>query len=431
MPLTALNRTQKLVIQLSILLAAILIPASIVFIPAEASAAAVIQRLIVGTKGLFLVILVVIILGILYHFFKKVERTLPKSAITRRSGISTGAVVGLVIAILFIVIVGSLTGSTFVSVKAGEASIIRNTYEGELRVGPMGPIDAPWLKSPFFEDVVHVNIAVDNVYMWSKYDDNFNEISHGDWEAPIGFTTDGIKMAFDVNFFFRVSPNATTAYCLTPAKLQQPCIINLYLNYPNLDYKDRVIVPIVRQVVRDVMANETFDNVIAQRQALPAFIANEVVSKVLSNPTLKGVIQVDPSSFQILEIHMPKVVQDQLQAKKNSEIAIITAGNQRQTTIINADAQRQQQVLQAQGLAEAKLISANATARSIELVLQSVCPPANSSACIEQAGQLYLQLLMYKDILSITGSNVLFFIGQSGGQPIIYQIPNQNYPDAP
>jgi regulator of protease activity HflC (stomatin/prohibitin superfamily) len=119
---------------------------------------------------------------------------------------------------------------------------------------------------------------------------------------------------------------------------------------------------------------------------------------------------------------MSNGLQTSLQQKKQSEIGIQTAQNQRNQTIINADAQRQQAILTAQGVAQSQVIQANATKQSILTVLQSVgC--GDDKTCQQQAGDLYLQLLNYKQICAGT-TNCLFFIGQgNNGQPVILQLP--------
>ena len=304
-------------------------------------------------------------------------------------------IVALVFLVAIFLVAGVYTLGTWGSVEVGHASLIKNTWDGTIKAGPIGPLDKPGVKSFMFEDLITIKISVDNVYMWSKFDENFKEVEHGDWEAPVGITSDGIKMPIDINVFWTIDP-------------QSEKLINLYRQYPTLDYKERVIVQAAREVVRDVMKDKTFDQIIEQREQLPTLISDGVIRKITENPTLQGIIKIDRTSIQILEIHMPPTVQQKLQERKNSEIAIITAENNRRVAIINADAERQQNILRSQGLAQAKIIEANATRDAILNVVTSLGVEKGEAQA--QASQLYLTLQMYKEIAA-TGQNVTFIVG--------------------
>ena len=322
-----------------------------------------------------------------------------------RKGISPAFI--LVVLVLTLGTVGGVSYilGTWGNVDTGYASVVYNSYDGTIGSGPTGPYSHPFVVPYFYGRLVPIYIAVSSVHMCTGYDPTTvtenNQLGAGcDVNSPIAVTRDQIKLAIDVNVFWTINA-------------QSDKLINLYRNYPQLDYASRVIVPIVREAVRDVAVNRTFDQVFEERANLPAFIASEVTSKVSAQPTLQGIININPTAVQVLQIHMPQQIADSLQAKKASEIAILTASNVRNATIINADASRQQAILQARGQATAKLISANATRDAILAVLQSIGCPSTNSTCQQQAATLYLTLLQLQQIAA-SSPNTIFIIGQAG-----------------
>ena len=278
----------------------------------------------------------------------------------------------ILVSALIVILVGSvIVGLTMViQVKVGDAVVLVDPLlqtTGEPIVGPTYIIKPPWVTAVF-------------IYY-----------STDSWESVTSsFSADQLEMNVETLVRWR----------LNPGNLKQ-----LYINYPNLNYKTVAFESILAETIRVVTKSYTALETIEFRDEVRDRIELAMIEAVASEPSLAGVIT--NLEFDLRDIAYPDKLTSAIEDKLVAEQQKIQADLEADRILILADAQARETVIIATGDAEAKIIEANATRISIEEILMASGQPGNETQIVE----LYLWI---KGLQEIAPDVDIMIVGNDG-----------------
>jgi len=302
-------------------------------------------------------------------------------------------ITAVVVILVSAIIVGSFGAAMFINVPVGHALILVDPLTRSIQgpiLGPTWYIKAPWIQG------ILIYYAVDSLGMWGDGTDPY-----ADYPAVACFSKDQLEMRVDV----------MVRWTLDPDKLR-----DLYMNYPNLDWKAKTISSIIRQTMRFVTKNYTSIETIEKRDYIAQVMKEEILKKLQEEPTMAEALYY--LEFDLRNISLPKSYMDAIEAKLVAEQAKLQANFEREKILILANATAQEAMIKAEGEAKAKVILANGTKQAIQMAIEAA-GITNSTRIAE----LYLWIETLKqiapnvDVLIITGGE---------GTPLIYQLPNNS-----
>jgi len=200
-------------------------------------------------------------------------------------------------------------------------------------------------------------------------------------------------------------------------KLDPYRLRDLYINYPNLDWKEKTIASIIRQTMRFVTKNFTAIETIEKRDYIAQVMQDQVLRKLQTEPTLAGAIYY--LEFDLRNIGLPKNYMDAIEAKLVAEQAKLQADFERERILILANATAQEAIIKAEGEAKAKIIIANGTRQAIQMAIQAA-GVTNSTRIAE----IYLWVEALREVAPDV--DVLIIATGEGGTPLIYQLPSNS-----
>ena len=124
----------------------------------------------------------------------------------------------------------------------------------------------------------------------------------GDWPAVPSMTKEGLGVLVDV----------TVRWTLSPSEVPE-----IYKKFPTLDWEERVVIPIIREAIRDTTVQFTAIETIEQRTAI----------SVLFEATLRNQFSVEPSlanavvlgTLDLREIALPTTFVAAIEAVASAE----------------------------------------------------------------------------------------------------------------
>jgi len=293
-----------------------------------------------------------------------------------------------IVAVLIIVgIAISVVSASVGGCEAGHASVIIDPLTGRISgpvVGPKWFLKAPW---QYDKDAY---IAVDKVDLWT--DPNTGQT--GDLPTVSCLTKDGLTADVDISIRWTVNPKE---------------LVDLYRNYPTLDWKERTITPTARRIIRDVIVEYTAIETINRRTEVSGSIREALLTVLPSIKSLAGSILIE--SVDTRRIGLPPTFKEAIEAKLRTEQLMIAAEFNKTRIMVMANATAQRAVIEAEGRAKARIIEANATRESMEIIAEMA---GSDSIRLKEA---YLTLSLLKEIAA-TGRNV-YIITSSGEIPLI------------
>jgi len=231
---------------------------------------------------------------------------------------------------------------------------------------------------------------VDKVDLWT--DPNTGQI--GDLPTVTCLTKDGLTADVDISIRWSVNPKG---------------LVDLYRNYPILDWKERTITPTARRIIRDVIVNYTAIDTITRRHEVSGSMREALLTALPSIESLGGSILIE--SVDTRRIGLPPKFKEAIEEKLRTEQLMIAAEFNKTRILVIANATAQKNVIEAEGWAKARVIEANATREAMDII--SGMAGSNSSKLKEA----YLTLTLLKEIAA-TGRNV-YVITSPGEIPLI------------
>ncbi len=152
------------------------------------------------------------------------------------------------------------------------------------------------------------------------------------------------------------------------------------------NWEEKLVNPIVREVVRDVIGNYPAENIPMKRAEIAAKIeqgirneiakqsqkAVQVVGVQLRNILLPPEIQKKIKEVQLAKQEAERMKYVEEQAKREQEVKKIQAETEKIQKVIKAQAEAEQRVIQAKAEAEARLKKAEAEAKANEMLSKSI-----------------------------------------------------------
>lgn len=279
----------------------------------------------------------------------------------------------------------------FVNVPVGHSAVLVDPLTKTVSdpiLGPTWAVKAPWVSA------VDIYYAVDTLGMWGTGEDPF-----ADYPGVKSFSKDQLEMDLDVMIRWRLDPDK---------------ISDLYKNYPNLNWKEKTIVSIVRQTIRFITKDYAAIETIEQRDIIAQVMQEEIQKKLNEEPSLAGALF--GFEFELRNIGLPGVYTDAIEAKLVAEQQKIQAEFEKERILILANATAQQLIIEAEGMSEAKIIVAEGIQQAIEMIIESAGITSS-----EDIAQLYLWVEAIREIAP--DIDVLIITTGEDGVPLIYQIP--------
>jgi len=291
----------------------------------------------------------------------------------------------IVLIILFVI----LPLTVFRSVGVGYGVVLVDPLAGSVSepvIGPTWFFKAPWVSD------VHIYYAVDSVGMWTEAGEQ------GEYPAITAISKDGLSIEVDV----------LVRWSLKPTELKE-----LYQTFPRLDWKDRVVSSVIREVTRNVISNYTAIQIIENRLLITQDLGLKITMSLIAEESLKG--SLDPGTIEIdlRDITPPTKFLQAIEDKLAAQQAKLQAEFEREKILILANATATQQIIEAEGEASSRLIIANGTAESIRIIAERAGMNAT------ELTNLYMTLEALKDIAK-TAKTFVVVLGEDG---LVYMLP--------
>ena len=299
-------------------------------------------------------------------------------------------VIGIIILFIALFTALALAGTIIGSVGVSEAAVVVDPLSGNKRVviGPRLFFKAPW------EYYVKIYLGVEALDMWTEAGGRT-----GEWPAVTCLTKDGLEVRVDITIRWRVDPSH---------------VLRLYEYYPRLDWETTTLASLLRETVRNVIAQYTAVETIEKRAEISQKIIDEFLNAVQRESNLAGAILIE--GIDLRNIELPERFKAAVESKLAEEQEKIAAEFRRERMLIEANATAMSRILQAKGEAQAILIKANSTAEAYRIILEALGGNQTQVA----------QLLALKEVLRDLKGAVIILLspGQGGVIPVI-PLPSQ------
>lgn len=295
----------------------------------------------------------------------------------------------LSVAIIVLILVTLLIGVE--SVGVSEVAIIVDPLAGDITGKVVGP--RLFLKMPW-QYVVKIKTSVESLDMWTDWKTGRT----GEWPAVTALTKDGLEVHVDITVRWRVDPER---------------VIGLYRRYPDLAWETKTLAPLLRETIRNTIANYTAVETIEKRAEISRIIVELYKTVVKNEESLAGAIIIE--NIDLRNIDLPEKFKQAVEEKLSEQQMKLAAQYKKERILIEANATAMQKILEAQGEARAKIIVANSTAQSLQLIKAAI---GNNTEILKD----YITYTLIKDVVS-SGGNVYVVVVGGGGQATVVPIP--------
>jgi len=336
--------------------------------------------------------------------------------ITRMGLVQAILVIALIIGGIYALVwVGALQYGSGVS----ELAIRYDSISGQVKDVSSGPFT--YKSKDFFDNIVRIPLNVQTIELAGV---DFATQTFG----VFVLSKDNLEIEFEIRFRYGVvAENA----------------VSLWKKYPGLTYQNDAIIPAIRSVVRDVIADYNAVELQENQALIQSTISTELAEKLRTSDSFAGGIGL--IGLDVTDINLPdgllesieakvRAQQDFIRASFEAQRIITLANAEAQRTIIQAtaDAQRQiiqanatatQRVIEAFGTAQAQLTIANATAQSLDLIATTMGLNETERASLTQIYVFFQQL----QLVAQANPNVTFwfFLGDPGSGTFLL-LPTEN-----
>lgn len=295
---------------------------------------------------------------------------------------------GSVAVIVLIIMLGGALFLSISNIGVGYVAVVVDPIFGSTSVLGTGSNAQYFLKAPW-ASVFKIYVATDSVHMWSEAEEE------GDFPAVESLTKDGLKVDVDITVRWSIAPGAAA---------------DLFRRYPAMDWKDRAIIPIIRETIRNMLVDYTAIQTIELRATLGVALATSLERALQDEASLSNAVALD--AVNIRKITLPDNFVNAIEKKLAAEQLSIAAEFNKTRLLVIADANAQSAIIEAQGMAESRLIIANATRLSLDIIAQ-----ASPGTDLDELTRLYLYLETLKDIAA--SGNAQFIVAPDASQYIL------------
>ncbi len=295
-------------------------------------------------------------------------------------------------AVVLIIIIGGVLFFSIGQVGVGYVSIIVDPVFGTTTSVGDGANARYFFKTPW-SSVFRVYVATDSINMWSEL------LVTGDFPAVEALTKDGLKVDVDITVRWRVSPSEAVA---------------LFRRFPGLDWKDRAIIPIIRETARNLIVDFTAIETIEKRGVMATMLEQDLSEAFETEPSLEDAVLID--GVDLRRISLPEKFVYAIESKLSAEQLAIAAEFNKTRILVIANASAASEIIKAEGIARSKIIVANATREAIKAIA-ALNPDIDEA----ELTNLYMYLDTLRDI-SETGKGT-FIIAPSDTGEFIVSLP--------
>ncbi|KYH36679.1 MAG: primosomal protein [Candidatus Bathyarchaeota archaeon B24] len=210
-------------------------------------------------------------------------------------------------------------------------------------VGPTMFLKAPW------QGLIKDFYTIDYIDMTSEVGADYPPIT--------ALTKDGVEITVDESFTYSIDPER---------------FLDLVKNYPRIDYEEQVLVPIMRQVVRDIVSDYTVEQVISNREEVASKIEVAYRSRIEADPTLSAI---KLHAVMLRGIRLPSRIKDAIEAKIAAYQQKIAAEYERERILTLANASAMEKIIMAEGEAEAIKLRAEAIRSALMSIYNATGDP--------------------------------------------------------
>lgn len=296
------------------------------------------------------------------------------------------------VAVVLIIIIGGVLFFSIGQVGVGYVSIIVDPVFGTTTSVGDGANARYFFKTPW-SSVFKVYVATDSINMWSEL------LVTGDFPAVEALTKDGLKVDVDITVRWRVSPSEAVA---------------LFRRFPGLDWKDRAIIPIIRETARNLIVDFTAIETIEKRGVMATMLEQDLSEAFETEPSLEDAVLID--GVDLRRISLPEKFVYAIESKLSAEQLAIAAEFNKTRILVIANASASSEIIKAEGIARSKIIVANATREAIKAIA-ALNPDIDEA----ELTNLYMYLDTLRDI-SETGKGT-FIIAPSDTGEFIVSLP--------
>jgi regulator of protease activity HflC (stomatin/prohibitin superfamily) len=293
-----------------------------------------------------------------------------------------------VIFVVVIIIMGGILIFSISRVHVGFVAVVVDPVFGSINSVGDGLNARYFFKSPW-ASVYKVYVATDSVNMWTESEDD------SDFPSVPSLTRDGLKVDVDITVRWRVSASN---------------VINLFRRFPALDWKDRAIIPIIRETIRNLIVDFTAIQTIEQRGAISSRMVDALNNAFAEESSLEGALILD--AVNIRRITLPDNFVNAIESKLAAEQLAIAAEFNKTRILVIANATAQSGIIEAKGIAKSKIMLANATREAIEVIA------GQQGLNATKLTNLFLYLETLRDIAN-SGKGSLIIAPNETGQFII------------
>lgn len=293
------------------------------------------------------------------------------------------------VAVVIIIIIGGVLVFSMGRVSVGDVAVIVDPILGTTSSVGDGA-NARYFFKPPWASVFKVYVATDSVNMWSE------GAGIGDFPAVEALTKDGMRVDVDLTVRWRVFPSN---------------VVDLFRRFPGLDWRDRAIIPIIREAVRDLIVNFTAIATIERRGVISAMMEQSLSEAFRDEPSLAGAILID--AVNLRRIALPDGFVNAIESKLAAEQLAIAAEFNKTRLLVLANASATSEIIKAEGIARSRVIIANATREAVE-AMAALDPELDKA----ELTRLYLYLETLRDI-SESGKGTFIIAPSDSGQFII------------
>ena len=289
------------------------------------------------------------------------------------------------IAVVLIIIVGGVLFFSFGRIGVGYVAVIVDPVFGSTTAVGDGASARYFLKAPW-ASIFKIYVATESVHMWGEAGEG------GEFPSIEALTKDGLRVDVDITMRWRVLPAE---------------VVDLYRRFPALDWKERAIIPIIRETIRNLIVQFDAIETIEKRAIISVRMAETLMKTFEEELSLEGAILVQ--AVNLRRIALPDTFIGAIESKLAAEQLAIAAEFNKTRILVLANATAQSQIIQAEGLAKSKILLANATREAIDAIAAQQ-PGLNST----QLMNLYLYLEALKDIAKTGKGSFIIVTGDSG-----------------
>lgn len=210
-------------------------------------------------------------------------------------------------------------------------------------IGPTMFLKAPW------QGLIKDFYTIDYIDMTAAPD--------ADYPSIIALTKDGVEIVVESTFTYSIEPSL---------------FLELAKNYPRIDYEDQVLVPIMRQVVRDIVSDYTIEEVIGNREEIASKIESAYRSRIEDDPSLKAI---KLHAVMLRGIRLPERIKESIEAKIAAYQQKIAAQYERERILTLANASAMEKIILAEGEAKSITLRADAIREALAIIYNTTGDP--------------------------------------------------------